>query len=76
MENFLRGHVAAFTAWNGVPRVLLADNLKARCWNAVARQSTSTHCWVLPGTTVTNLRPVAIGRGNGKGRVEEPSDTA
>ena len=23
MENFLRGHVGAFTAWNGVPRVLL-----------------------------------------------------
>ena len=29
MENFLRGHVAAFTAWNGVPRVLLYDNLKS-----------------------------------------------
>jgi transposase len=25
MENYLRGHVAAFTAWNGVPRVLLYD---------------------------------------------------
>ena len=29
MENFLRGHVAAFSAWNGVPRVLLYDNLKS-----------------------------------------------
>jgi transposase len=29
MENFLRGHVAAFTAWGGVPRVLLYDNLKS-----------------------------------------------
>ncbi|MGH7055973.1 MAG: hypothetical protein ACREFA_19410 [Stellaceae bacterium] len=29
MENFLRGHVGAFTAWNGVPRVLLYDNLKS-----------------------------------------------
>ena len=29
MENFLRGHVAAFTSWNGVPRVLLYDNLKS-----------------------------------------------
>ena len=28
MENFLRGHVAAFEAWQGVPRVLLYDNLK------------------------------------------------
>jgi transposase len=25
MENFLRGHAAAFTAWGGVPRVLLYD---------------------------------------------------
>jgi transposase len=29
MENFLRGHVAAFNAWGGVPRVLLYDNLKS-----------------------------------------------
>ena len=29
MDNFLRGHVAAFGAWNGVPRVLLYDNLKS-----------------------------------------------
>jgi transposase len=28
MENFLRGHLAAFEAWQGVPRVLLYDNLK------------------------------------------------
>src|SRR5208283_1840930 len=27
MESFLRGHVAAFTAWNGCARVLLYDNL-------------------------------------------------
>jgi hypothetical protein len=25
MENFLRGHVGAFAAWNGVPRTLLPD---------------------------------------------------
>ena len=29
MENFLRGHVAAFTAFDGVPRTLLYDNLKS-----------------------------------------------
>ena len=29
MENFLRGHVAAFEAWQGVPRVPLYDNLKS-----------------------------------------------
>jgi len=27
MSNFLRGHEAAFAAWQGVPRVLLYDNL-------------------------------------------------
>jgi transposase len=29
MSHFLRGHVAAFAAWNGLPRVLLDDNLKS-----------------------------------------------
>ena len=29
MENFLRGHTAAFAAWAGLPRVLLYDNLKS-----------------------------------------------
>jgi transposase len=28
-ENFLRGHVHAFQAWNGQPRVVLYDNLKS-----------------------------------------------
>jgi hypothetical protein len=50
MESFLRGHVAAFTAWNGCPRVLLYDNLKrcaariaaALCSPAAALPSSST----------------------------------
>ena len=29
MENFLRGHIGAFNAWGGVPRVALYDNLKS-----------------------------------------------
>ena len=29
MENFLRGHVHAFQAWNGQPRSILYDNLKS-----------------------------------------------
>jgi transposase len=29
MENFLRGHVHAFHAWNGLPRMILYDNLKS-----------------------------------------------
>jgi transposase len=28
-ENFLRGHVHAFQAWNGQPRAILYDNLKS-----------------------------------------------
>lgn len=28
-ENFLRGHVRAFQAWNGQPRMVLYDNLKS-----------------------------------------------
>ncbi len=27
MESFLRGHLGAFAAWNGLPRILLYDNL-------------------------------------------------
>ena len=27
MESFLRGHIAAFHVWNGLPRILLYDNL-------------------------------------------------
>ena len=29
MENFLRGHVHAFQAWNGQPRMILYGNLKS-----------------------------------------------
>jgi len=29
MENFLRGHVAAFDAWQGLSKVILYDNLKS-----------------------------------------------
>lgn len=71
MENFLRGHVGAFDAFGGVPRVLLYDNLKS----AVLERMGSTirfhptllafagHCRYEP-------RPVAVARGNEKGRVE------
>jgi transposase len=29
MESFLRGHIAAFQNWNGLPRILLYDNLRS-----------------------------------------------
>jgi transposase len=71
MENFLRGHVAAFEAWNGLPRVLLYDNLKSavleRQGDAIRFHPTllelSAHYHFEP-------RPVAVARGNEKGRVE------
>jgi len=71
MESFLRGHVAAFDAWGGVARVLLYDNLKSavleRRDDAIRFHPTllalSAHYHFEP-------RPVAVARGNEKGRVE------
>jgi len=71
MECFLRGHVAAFNAWQGLPRVLLYDNLKSavleRQGDAIRFHPTllalSAHYRFEP-------RPVAVARGNEKGRVE------
>lgn len=71
MESFLRGHVAAFDVWNGLPKVLLYDNLKSavleRQGDAIRFHPTllalSAHYHFEP-------RPVAIARGNEKGRVE------
>jgi hypothetical protein len=71
LENFLRGHAEAFAAWNGVPRVLLYDNLKSavleRRGDAIRFHPTlidfAKHHRFEP-------RPVAVGRGNEKGRVE------
>jgi transposase len=71
MENFLRGHAGAFAAWDGVPRVLLYDNLKSavleRQGEAIRFNPTlidfAKHHRFEP-------RPVAVARGNEKGRVE------
>jgi transposase len=71
MENFLRGHAAAFSAWNGLSRVLLYDNLRSavleRHGDAIRFHPTllsfAAHYRFEP-------RPVAVGRGNEKGRVE------
>jgi hypothetical protein len=67
MENFLRGHGAAFTAWNGCSRVVLYDNLRSagleRHGDAIRFHPTllafAAHYHFEP-------RPVAVGRGNGK----------
>jgi transposase len=71
LSNFLRGHVAAFERFGGIPRVLLLDNLKSavteRIDEAIRFNPTylqfSGHCRYEP-------RPVAVARGNQKGRVE------
>ncbi len=71
MDNFLRGHVLAFATWGGVARVLLYDNLKSavlqRVGNAIRFNpellAFASHHRFEP-------RPVAVARGNQKGRVE------
>ncbi|RMG59341.1 MAG: IS21 family transposase, partial [Gammaproteobacteria bacterium] len=71
MENFLRGHEAAFKAWDGVPRVLLYDNLKSA---VLERQGEAIrfHPTLLAFAAHYRFepRPVAVARGNEKGRVE------
>ena len=71
MENFLRGHVDAFSAWGGIPRVALYDNLKSA---VLERQGTlirfNPTLLALAGHDRFEPRPVAVARGNPKGRVE------
>ena len=71
MESFLRGHVGAFAAWQGVPRVLLYDNLKSA---VLERHGAAIrfHPTLLgfAGHYRYEPRPVAVARGNEKGRVE------
>ena len=71
MESFLRGHAAAFDAWGGVPRVLLYDNLKSE---VLERRGDAIrfHPTLLGFAAQYRYepRPVAIARGNEKGRVE------
>jgi transposase len=71
MAQFLAGHVEAFIAFGGVPRVLLYDNLKSAVLERVGQ---AIHF----NPTLLDLaahyrfepRPVAVARGNEKGRVE------
>ena len=71
MENFLRGHVGAFEAWGGLPRVLLYDNLKSA---VLERQGQAIRfnpaLLAFAGHYRYEPRPVAVARGNEKGRVE------
>jgi transposase len=71
MANFLRGHVSAFEAFGGVPRVVLYDNLKsavvARVGDAIRFNDRQLE---LAAHYRFEPRPVAPARGNEKGRVE------
>ena len=71
IESFLRGHEGAFLAFNGIPRVLQYDNLRSAVLERQGKiirfnpilLSFAAHYRFEP-------RPVAIARGNEKGRVE------
>ena len=71
MSSFLHGHVSAFDFWNGVPRVLLYDNLKSA---VLERKGDAIHfnpmLLELSAHYRYEPRPVAVARGNEKGRVE------
>ncbi len=68
---FLQGHVQAFEHWQAVPRVILYDNLKSA---VIARQGRAIEfnpsLLALAAHYRFEPRPVAVARGNEKGRVE------
>src|ERR1700722_10749294 len=71
MDSFLAGHTGAWAAWSGLPRIVQYDNLKSavleRQGDAIRFNPTllafAAHHHYAP-------RPVAVARGNEKGRVE------
>lgn len=71
VENFLRGHVAAFASFGGLPRVLLYDNLKSavldRRGDAILFNPRLVE---FAKHYRFEIRPTAVARGNEKGRVE------
>ena len=71
MPSFVRGHVDAFAFFCGCPRVILYDNLKSA---VIERVGSAIHFndRMLDLTRHYNFepRPVAVARGNEKGRVE------
>lgn len=71
MSSFLHGHVSAFSFFGGVPRVALYDNLKSAVlerkgdairFNPMLLELSAHYRY--------EARPVAVARGNEKGRVE------
>jgi transposase len=70
-DSFLTGHVQAFEYFKGVPRVLLYDNLKSAVLERLGK-AVRFHPRLLEfsGHYHYEPRPVAVARGNEKGRVE------
>jgi transposase len=70
-ENFLRGHVHAFEAWSGQPRVILYDNLKSAVLERRGNQILFHPRLVeLSGHYHFSPQLCQVRRGNQKGRVE------
>ncbi len=71
LESFLRGHVEAFAALQGVPRTILYDNLKSVVLERVGDHLRfHPHVLELAGHYHFAPHPCAVARGNEKGRVE------
>lgn len=71
LESFLRGHVEAFAALEGVPRTLLYDNLKSVVLERVGEHIRfHPRLLELAGHYHFAPQPCAAARGNEKGRVE------
>jgi len=71
IESFLRCHVAAFGAFEGVPRGILYDNLKAAVLERIGDVIRfNPRLLELAGYYHFAPKPVARARGNEKGRVE------
>ena len=71
MESFLRGHVHAFEAFGGVPRVLLYDNLRSAVLDRVG-DAIRFHPRLLELAAHYHFapRPCAVAAAHQKGRVE------
>ncbi len=70
-DSFIRGHVEAFEAWGGVSRVVLYDNLKSAVIERDAQAIRfNPQLLELAAHYHFEPRPVAVYRGNEKGRVE------
>jgi transposase len=71
MDSFLLGHVLAFEAWGGVPRVILSDNLKSAVLERVGSAIRfNPEYLAFAAHHRYEPRPVTVARGNEKGRVE------